>query len=83
MTKQEISDMLDYYWDLAFAEGETGVSHETKAQEIRSSILAKFRNHKPVAEVVPCYTPSGKRVALNTEYQYLPIGTELYVLEND
>lgn len=33
---------------------------------------------EPVAEVVPCYTPSGKRVALNTEYQNLPIGTELF-----
>ena len=83
MTKQEISDMLDYYWDLAFAEGETGVSHGTKAQEIRSSILANFRNHKSVAEIVTCYTPSGKRVALNTEYQDLPVGTNLYVPEND
>lgn len=33
---------------------------------------------EPVAQVVPCYTPSGKRVALNTAYQDLPIGTKLY-----
>ncbi len=33
---------------------------------------------QPVAKIVPCYTPSGKRVALNTEYQHLPIGTDLY-----
>lgn len=31
-----------------------------------------------VAEVVPCYTPSGKRVALHTAHQSLPIGTKLY-----
>jgi hypothetical protein len=33
---------------------------------------------EPVAKIVPCHTPSGKRVALNTEYQHLPIGTDLY-----
>ena len=33
---------------------------------------------EPVAKIVPCYTPSVKRVALNTEYQHLPIGTDLY-----
>ena len=32
----------------------------------------------PVASIVPCYTPSGKRVALNTQHQGLPIGTALY-----
>ena len=32
----------------------------------------------PVASIVPCYTPSGKRVALNTRHQGLPIGTVLY-----
>ena len=32
----------------------------------------------PVASIVPCYTPSGKRVALNTQHQGLPIGTVLY-----
>jgi hypothetical protein len=33
---------------------------------------------EPVASVVPCYVPSGKRVALYSKYQDLPIGTELY-----
>jgi len=33
---------------------------------------------EPVASIVPCYTPSGKRVALNTRHQGLPIGTVLY-----
>jgi len=33
---------------------------------------------EPVASIVPCYTPSGKRVALNTQHQGLPIGTVLY-----
>ena len=33
---------------------------------------------EPVAEVVPCHTPSGKRVALRSEAQGLPIGTKLY-----
>lgn len=33
---------------------------------------------EPVAVVVPCYTPSGKRVALYSAKQDLPIGTQLY-----
>ena len=33
---------------------------------------------EPVAKVVPCHTPSGNRVALHTDYQHLPIGTDLY-----
>jgi hypothetical protein len=33
---------------------------------------------EPVAQVVFDYVPSGKRVALNTAYQDLPIGTKLY-----
>jgi len=33
---------------------------------------------EPVASIVPCYTPNGKRVALNTRHQGLPIGTVLY-----
>ena len=35
-------------------------------------------NLEPVAVVVPCYTPSGKRVALYSAKQDLPIGTQLY-----
>ena len=41
-----------------------------------TSASAEMPTH--VASVVPCYTPSGKRVALLTEYQHLPIGTKLY-----
>jgi hypothetical protein len=40
--------------------------------------IAKAEKQDPVAKIFPCYTPSGKRVALNTEYQHLPIGTDLY-----
>ena len=32
----------------------------------------------PVAEMVPCHTPSGKRVAVISRFQHLPIGTKLY-----
>lgn len=34
---------------------------------------------EPVAVVVPCHTPSGKRVALYSAKQDLPIGTQLYL----
>lgn len=37
------------------------------------------RAEEPAACVVPYSTPSGKRVALNTAFQDLPIGTNLYV----
>ena len=40
--------------------------------------LMEMPKQEPVAKIVPCYTPSGKRVALYTEYQHLPIGTDLY-----
>ena len=33
---------------------------------------------EPAAVVVPCHTPSGKRVALYSAKQDLPIGTQLY-----
>jgi hypothetical protein len=45
----------------------------------RSYKIARTAQQKqePVAKVVPCHTPSGKRVALNTKFQHLPIGTDL------
>ena len=43
----------------------TQPAHQQEAQE-------------PVAVVVPCHTPSGKRVALYSAKQDLPIGTQLY-----
>ena len=46
------------------------------------AVLAKWgqpaQAAEPVAAVVPCYTPSGKRVALCSAKQDLPIGTKLY-----
>lgn len=46
------------------------------------AVLAKWgqpaQAAEPVAVVVPCYTPSGKRVALCSAKQDLPIGTNLY-----
>ena len=46
------------------------------------AVLAKWgqpaQAAEPVAVVVPCYTPSGKRVALCSAKQDLPIGTQLY-----
>ena len=46
------------------------------------AVLAKWgqpaQAAEPVAVVVPCYTPSGKRVALCSAKQDLPIGTKLY-----
>ena len=33
---------------------------------------------EPVAEMVPFHTPSGKRVAVISRFQHLPIGTKLY-----
>ena len=46
------------------------------------AVLAKWgqpaQAAEPVAVVVPCYTPSGKRVALYSAKQDLPIGTKLY-----
>ena len=48
----------------------------------RRAVLAKWgqpaQAAEPVAVVVPCYTPSGKRVALCSAKQDLPIGTKLY-----
>ena len=43
----------------------TQPAHQQEAQE-------------PVAVVVPCHTPSGKRVALYSAKQDLPIGTQIY-----
>jgi len=42
-------------------------------------LAALSTSAEPVASIVPCYVPSGKRVALNTEYQHLPIGTKLFL----
>ena len=51
--------------------------------DVFRAVVVKFGTpalvgREPVAEVVPCYTPSGKRVALYSAKQDLPIGTQLY-----
>ena len=51
--------------------------------DVFRAVVVKFGTpalvgREPVAEVVPCYTPSGKRVALYSAKQDLPIGTKLY-----
>ena len=61
-----------------------GVRVRTGAAAIKfaRAVLAKWgqpaQAAEPVAVVVPCYTPSGKRVALCSAKQDLPIGTKLY-----
>ncbi len=48
-------------------------------REGQAAELAAMRaGGEPVAEMVPCYTPSGKRVAVISRFQHLPIGTKLY-----
>ena len=48
-------------------------------REGQAAELAAMRaGGKPVAEMVPCHTPSGKRVAIISRFQHLPIGTKLY-----
>ena len=47
------------------------------------AVLAKWGQPQagagePVAEMVPFHTPSGKRVAVISRFQHLPIGTKLY-----
>ena len=43
-----------------------------------AELAAMRAGGEPVAEMVPCYTPSGKRVAVISRFQHLPIGTKLY-----
>ena len=46
--------------------------------ELEAQLAAMRAGGEPVAEMVPCYTPSGKRVAVISRFQHLPIGTKLY-----
>lgn len=45
---------------------------------LQAELAAMRAGGGPVAEMVPCYTPSGKRVAVISRFQHLPIGTKLY-----
>ncbi len=48
-------------------------------REGQAAELAAMRaGGEPVAEMVPYHTPSGKRVAVISRFQHLPIGTKLY-----
>ena len=46
--------------------------------ELETWLAAMRAGGEPVAEMVPCHTPSGKRVAVISRFQHLPIGTKLY-----
>ena len=60
----------------------TGFNSKRDAAADKDALFQKFEvaqpAQEPVAQVVFDYIPSGKRVALNTAYQNLPIGTQLY-----
>ncbi len=58
----------------------TAAANIDREREALRAELVAARKQEPVASVVSCYVPSGKRVALNTEYQNLPVGTQLYTL---
>jgi len=45
---------------------------------LQAELAAMRAGGDPVAEMVPCHTPSGKRVAVISRFQHLPIGTKLY-----
>ena len=65
-------------------EGKCCISGSDDDRRLIDSALAELAQAapaqagEPVAVVVPCYTPSGKRVALYSAKQDLPIGTKLY-----
>lgn len=44
----------------------------------QAELAAMRAGGEPVAEMVPYHTPSGKRVAVISRFQHLPIGTKLY-----
>ena len=75
-TDAEILELASQYWH-CLDETESA----TEIELVRAA-LAKWgqpaQAGEPVAVVVPCYTPSGKRVALYSAKQDLPIGTQLY-----
>ena len=49
-----------------------------RIETLEAELAAMRAGGEPVAEMVPCYTPSGKRVAVISRFQHLPIGTKLY-----
>ena len=79
-TDAEILDAADDFRN-QYSHGGTTFD-EFDALSFARAVLEKWgqpaQAEEPVAVVVPCYTPSGKRVALCSAKQDLPIGTKLY-----
>ena len=49
-----------------------------RIETLEAELAAMRAGGEPVAEMVPCHTPSGKRVAVISRFQHLLIGTKLY-----
>ena len=49
-----------------------------RIEALEAELAAMRAEGEPVAEMVPCHTPSGKRVAVISRFKHLPIGTKLY-----
>ena len=49
-----------------------------RIEQLGAELAAMRATVEPVAEMVPFHTPSGKRVAVISRFQHLPIGTKLY-----
>ncbi len=65
--------------DAGFTAADMATAAARGFREGQAAELAAMRaGGEPVAEMVPCYTPSGKRVAVISRFQHLPIGTKLY-----
>ena len=65
--------------DAGFTAADMATAAAQGFREGQAEELAAMRaGGEPVAEMVPCYTPSGKRVAVISRFQHLPIGTKLY-----
>ena len=65
--------------DAGFTAADMATAEARGFREGQAAELAAMRaGGEPVAEMVPCYTPSGKRVAVISRFQHLPIGTKLY-----
>lgn len=63
----------------AFTAADMATAEARGFREGQAAELAAMRaGGEPVAEMVPCHTPSGKRVAVISRFQHLPIGTKLY-----
>ena len=63
----------------AFTAADMATAAAQGFREGQAAELAAMRaGGEPVAEMVPCHTPSGKRVAVISRFQHLPIGTKLY-----